>query len=152
MGAGFLQSARSVVKATGVVVLMMAVALSGCASEPILDGSNRAAKCWLGEVSGPEFANVLSICAQDGVALLSNHFKNPGGFPTTCDSEGVAQPAEKGQASFAFGAGTCDNGRMSGALSLSCRQDGGRALACRFVPERNLVGEFRFTRFEVDRT
>ncbi len=135
-----------------VLSVLMAVALAGCASEEVLNGSSRTAKCWLGEVSGPEFANVLSICAQDGTALLSNHFKNPGGFPTTCDSEGVAKPTEKGQASFAFGPGTCDNGRMSGALSLSCRQDGGRTLACRFVPERNLVGEFKFTRFENNKT
>lgn len=135
-----------------VLAMLAAVALSGCATEEVLGGSNHAARCWLGEVSGPEFANVLSICAQDGVALLSNHFKNPGGFPTTCDSEGVAKPTEKGQASFAFEPGTCDNGRMSGALALSCRQDGGRTLACRFVPERNLIGEFRFTRFEVDKT
>ncbi|MEQ1579521.1 MAG: hypothetical protein ABL964_02925 [Steroidobacteraceae bacterium] len=135
-----------------VLSVLMALALSGCASEEILGGSTRTAKCWLGEVSGPEFANVMSICAQDGMALLSNHFKNPGGFPTTCDSEGVAKPAEKGQASFAFGLGTCDNGRMSGALSLSCRQENGRTLACRFVPERNLAGEFRFTRFEANKT
>lgn len=135
-----------------VLSVLMAVAFSGCASQEVLGGSNSAAKCWLGEVNGPEFANVLSICAQNGVALLSNHFKNPGGFPTTCDSEGVAKPAEKGQASFAFEPGTCDNGRMSGALSLSCRQENGRSLACRFVPERNLVGEFRFTRFDADKT
>jgi hypothetical protein len=134
-----------------VLSVLMVVAFSGCASQEVLGGSHRA-NCWLGEVSGPEFANVMSICAQDGKALLSNHFKNPGGFPTTCDSEGVAKPAEKGQASFAFEPGTCDNGRMSGALSLSCRRDGGRSLACRFVPERNLVGEFRFTQFKGNKT
>lgn len=140
-------------KARVLAVLMMGVvALSGCASKEVLGGSSGTAKCWLGEVSGPEFANVLSICAQDGVALLSNHFKNPGGFPTTCDSEGVAKPTEKGQASFAFEPGTCDNGRMSGALALSCRQDTGKTLACRFVPERNLGGEFTFTRFEASKT
>lgn len=135
-----------------VLSVVLAMALCGCASQEILSGSNRAAKCWLGEVSGPEFANVLSICTQNGSALLSNHFRNPGGFPTTCDSEGVAKPTEKGQASFAFEPGTCDNGRMSGALALSCRQDTGKTLACRFVPERNLVGEFKFTRFTVSKT
>ncbi len=135
-----------------VLSILMALALSGCASKEVLGGSARMPKCWLGDVNGTDFANVLSICTQNGAALLSNHFKNPGGFPTTCDSEGIAKPAEQGQASFAFEPGTCDNGRMSGALSLSCRQDGGRTLACRFVPERNLGGEFRFTRFEVDKT
>jgi len=132
--------------------LVLAVMVAGCANQGVLSGSERTAKCWLGEVSGPDFGNVMSICAQGEVALLSNHFRNPGGFPTTCDSEGVAKAVDKGQASFAFEPGTCDNGRMSGALALSCRQDSGRTLACRFVPERNLVGEFRFTRFNATKT
>jgi len=135
-----------------ILSVLMALALSGCASKEVLGGSTRAPKCWLGEVNGTNFANVLSMCTQNGAALLSNHFKNPGGFPTTCDSEGVAKPAENGEASFAFEPGTCDNGRMSGALSLSCRKEGGQTLACHFVPERNLVGEFRFTQFKASKT
>jgi hypothetical protein len=138
--------ARSVVKAT-VAVMVAAMAVSGCAGHGVLAGSGRTAKCWLGEVAGPGFGNVLSICAKGDVALLSNHFRNPGGFPTTCDSDGIAKALDKGDASFSFQPGMCDNGRTTGALALTCREDSRTTLACRFVPERNLVGEFKFTRF-----
>jgi hypothetical protein len=129
-----------------VLSALVAVALAGCASNAMLSESSDVTTCWLGEISGADFGNVLSICTQQGVATISNHFKNPGGIPTTCDSEGLSTSPAKGKIDFAFERGQCENGRSSGAFGLSCDTGRDRSLACRFVPQQALKDVYVFTR------
>ena len=128
-----------------VLSALVAVALAGCASNAMLSESPDVTTCWLGEINGPDFGNVLSICTQQGVATISNHFKNPGGIPTTCDSEGLSASPAKGKIDFAFERGQCENGRSSGAFGLSCDTSKDRSLACRFVPQQALKDVYVFT-------